>query len=201
MRRLCGILVAVTAVLWPLRARADLPERPAVSGTDVTEVDVWTGARDGSEASLRVAWASLAETNVTPGPRSLAFPVPAGADAVLVPVCAGRKRVLVDDAEATVASGPVVLDMPGDGRAHRVTIRLDVSSSEHRVACGEPPRVGTRATARDGLLSLTFTSAHAASGGGQACGVRPTRSRHAPAGAPAGGAPPLERDPVDLCGL
>jgi pimeloyl-ACP methyl ester carboxylesterase len=139
-------------------------QRPTVTGAEVTEVDVGSAA----EAPRRTAWASLADASVAPGPRTLAFAVPAGSEAVLVPVCAGRRRVLVDDADARVAPGPVVLDMPGDGRAHRVTVELDVSGYEHRVACGESPRVGSRAAARDGLLPLRFASPRAASGGGQA---------------------------------
>ena len=155
-------------MLWSVTGRAELPARATVAGTEVTEVDVGTGAGDGFEAPVRTAWASLAQTNVAPGPRSLAFHVPVGADAVLVPVCAGRKRILVDGAPASAVAGPVVLEMPGDGRAHRVKIQLDVSGYEHRVACGEPPRVGARAMAHDGLLPFHFPSPRAASGGGQA---------------------------------
>jgi pimeloyl-ACP methyl ester carboxylesterase len=83
-----------------------------------------------------------------------------------VPVCAGRKRVLLDGALAPGEPGPFVIDVPRDGRPHHLAIELDVGGYEHRVACSSPPVVGIRATTRDGLLVMTFASPHA--GGGKA---------------------------------
>lgn len=161
--------LASASVLFAARgARAEIPGRATVSGDDVAQVEVGAGSRDGPQAGESVAWASLAGTTVAPGPRWVAFDVPAGVTAARVPVCAGRRRILLDHADVAAPAGPVVVDIPPDGRGHRVTILLDVGGYERRVACGEPPRLGVRTTARDGLLPLAFPSPHAASGGGQA---------------------------------
>ncbi len=162
-----GLFVATLLLFHARPGHAELPPGPAVSGVDLTEVDVGTGPLDRPTSLEHTTWSSLADTNVRPGQRWLAF-TPTGGDAVLVPTCAGRKRVLVDGAEAAAGDGPLVLDLPRDGREHRVAVLLDVSGYEHRVACGGPPRAGTRVTARGGLVPLDFASPHAAAGGGHA---------------------------------
>ncbi len=146
-------------------ARADLAPAPTVTGTDVTRIHV-AARREDLAASDPVAFGTLGTTSVTPGPRWLGFSVAPESAAVLVPVCAGRKRVLVDGVDVAGEPGPLVFDVPRDARSHEVTIQLDIGSYEHRVACSGPPVVGVRAMTRDGLRVMTFASSHA--GGGKA---------------------------------
>ncbi len=154
----------------PRTSRAELPAQPSVVGAAVTEVEVGTGPPGAHGATEHAPWSTLAATNVPPGSRRLTFPVPAGTEAVRVPVCAGRQRVLLDDVDVNAKPGPVVVDVPADGRAHRISVELDVSGYEHRVACGEPPRVGARGreAGQTGLVVIDFASPHAGAGGGHA---------------------------------
>jgi len=165
-RRAAPWLAAFALPLVAATSSADLPVVPAVAGTRVAEIDLGTGAHDRLESVQHVAWDALATMNVIPGLHWVTFPVSTAA--VLVPVCAGRKQVLVDDVDTHVAPGPAVIDVPRDGRTHRVAIQIDVSGYEHRIACSEAPRSGERSTVDYLLLPLTFESPHAASGGGHA---------------------------------
>jgi len=161
-----------------LVSRADaLPPQPSVTGVGVGEVDSAMGSHDRPLGLQGVAWSALATTTVQTGIRWLTFPVSAGAEAVWIPPCAGRKYVFVDDhSQAPSSAGPLVVDLPQDGQAHRVWIRLEVSAYEHRVACGSPPRVGVRAT-----TELDFDSPHRAQGGGHAVVyVPPGHDSHRP---------------------
>ena len=195
-----GLFVATLLLFHARPGHAELPPGPAVSGVDLTEVDVGTGPLDRPTSLEHTTWSSLADTNVRPGQRWLAF-TPTGGDAVLVPTCAGRKRVLVDGAEAAAGDGPLVLDLPRDGREHRVAVLLDVSGYEHRVACGGPPRAGTRVTARGGLVPLDFASPHAAAGGGHAVVYVPPEHDDARPAALLVGLHPWNGEHLDLRGL
>ena len=144
-----------------------LPPRPSVTGAEVTRVESGAGSRANAGGDS-VTWSSLAGTDVSPGPRWVSFAVPVSTGAVLVPWCAGRTHVMLDEKDMQARPGPVVLDVPGDGREHRVSILLDVSGYEHRVACGSAPRVGGRASSREELVPFDFVSPHAAKGGGHA---------------------------------
>jgi pimeloyl-ACP methyl ester carboxylesterase len=150
------------------RAFADLSPHDTVIGSNVTDVEVGAGsyARDAKGALF--AWMSLGTTDVAPGARWLAFTAPAGADAVLIPVCAGRKRVHVGEQVTPETPGPRIVGLPRNGQEHRVVVELDIGSYEHRVACGGAPRVGVRGQTSEGLHTLAFDSPHRASGGGQA---------------------------------
>src|SRR5690606_14768099 len=89
-------------------------------------------------------------------------------EAVLVPHCNGRGRVLVDGATRDARpKGPVVVRL-GDEAVHEITIEIDASGYEKRLACTEPPRVGAVVRSADGLSLLRFASPHAAKGGGEA---------------------------------
>lgn len=89
-------------------------------------------------------------------------------EAVLVPHCNGRGRVLVDGVVKDRGSkGPLVLRLP-DEEPHDVTIEVKVSTYEKRVACSYAPRVGAVVPTDDGLQTIRFTSPHAAKGGGEA---------------------------------
>jgi pimeloyl-ACP methyl ester carboxylesterase len=89
-----------------------------------------------------------------------------GGGAVEVPPCAGRARVLADGAAVPAPPGPLVVPL-GPG-AHDVVVTVAVSAYERRIACGEPPRVGTAVRTGEGLGVLGFASPHATAGGGHA---------------------------------
>jgi len=163
----CSPWVAVVAAFVARSAEAELPSQPTVVGTAETRVHVSAALHDDVDAPWG-AWGALATTDVPPGTHWVTFPVEAGKTAVGLPVCAGRKRVLVDGVETRTRSGPVFLDMPADGHEHRVAMELDVSGYEHRIACGSPPVVGSRDDATDGLHLLAFASPHADGDGGRA---------------------------------
>lgn len=89
-------------------------------------------------------------------------------EAVLVPHCNGRGRVLVDGAVKDPGSkGPLVVRL-GDGAPHDVTIEVKVSTYEKRIACSSAPRVGAVVKTDDGLQTITFPSPSSARGGGEA---------------------------------
>jgi pimeloyl-ACP methyl ester carboxylesterase len=90
-------------------------------------------------------------------------------EAVLVPHCAGRGKVFVDDVQRDAGSkGPLVLRLGGgdrgedggDGGEHRVRVEIKVSAYEKRVACSEAPRAGAIASSALGLTVLRFASPH-----------------------------------------
>src|SRR5262249_51270161 len=61
-------------------------------------------------------------------------------DAVLVPHCAGRERVVVGETTYPELKGPFVA--PLADREQDVRIDVRVSPYEKRIACAEPPREG-----------------------------------------------------------
>jgi pimeloyl-ACP methyl ester carboxylesterase len=83
-----------------------------------------------------------------------------------VPACAGRKTIRVDGHAVAGPPGPVVV--PVEAGDHEVTIGVDVSKYERRVACGEPVRAGAARETTEGLGEIAFESPHAARGGGRA---------------------------------
>jgi pimeloyl-ACP methyl ester carboxylesterase len=174
-----GALVGLALALQARLGHADLPPQSTVVGADVTRVRVGATLETALTSGWET-WSSLATTRVAPGPRWLTFPVLAGTDAVLVPVCAGRGRVFLDETEVRAPPGPLVVDLPRDGSEHRVAVELAVSSYEHRVACGAPPRLGSRATSREGLLSLTFAGPQAVADGHAAVYVPPGHDTRRP---------------------
>jgi pimeloyl-ACP methyl ester carboxylesterase len=141
-------------------ARADLTHE-SVSGTAVERVTL--EGRTGAPAEI--GWAELSAPKV-PGIYSVHFR--AQGEAVLVPHCNGRERVLVDGAVKSAGSkGPLVVRL-GDEAAHEITIEIKASAYEKRIACSEPARIGAVVRGADGLSLLRFTSPHAAKGGGEA---------------------------------
>jgi len=73
-----------------------------------------------------------------------------------VPECAGRGTVSVDDVVYRPQHGPFIVHVPR-GR-HAVSVALDVSSYEKRVACSGPLVVGSIALTRAGFHVLDFPS-------------------------------------------
>lgn len=148
------------ALAWSAEARADLAH-DAVSGRAIERVSL----RAGRGEPKTVAWADLSAPK-TPGSYTIRFV--ATGDAVLVPHCNGRERVLVDGAPKDAGSkGPLVLRL-GDDAPREVTIEVKVSAYEKRIACSEPPRVGAVIRSTDGLSTMRFASPHAKKGGGEA---------------------------------
>jgi enterochelin esterase-like enzyme len=64
------------------------------------------------------------------------------------------------------APGPVVA--PVTEGPHELSLDVEVSKYEQRVACGQPPRVGPAEDTTEGLGTLRFESPHASQGGGKA---------------------------------
>ncbi|MFO0665632.1 MAG: prolyl oligopeptidase family serine peptidase [Polyangiaceae bacterium] len=155
-----GICVAGTsAIAW---ARPpSLARETHVYGPIVSDVSL----HNAKGALVKtMPFASLARTELAPGPYEIRMSLPAG-DAVELPPCSGTSRV-----SASVAGKPVTLPGPGPvvTRVVRaassanenisVSLRVAVSAYERRIACGYAPRSGAAEETRDGLRELTFDS-------------------------------------------
>lgn len=139
---------------------------------DGVNIETLERVRRGHTATA-VSWASLSSTKLEPGRYELAFSVaPAAAPregryAVEIPPCGGRGRLVVDGVPTELTPGPAIV--PLDPRApHALRLEIDVSEYERRVACGEPPRVGTVVWSSEGIATLEMASPVAARGGGMA---------------------------------
>jgi pimeloyl-ACP methyl ester carboxylesterase len=152
-----GVLVAL---LLCSDARADVGH-DAVSGFPVERVSL---SRENGDAR-EVGWGELAKPKA-PAVYSVRFQ--ARGQALLVPHCNGREKILVDGRMRDPGSkGPIVLRL-GDDADHEITLEVKASSYEKRIACSEPPRVGALVRSTDGLSLLRFASTHAPKGGGEA---------------------------------
>src|SRR5688572_6120931 len=108
-----------------------------------------------SGSSADVAWNELANPK-TPGAYTVSFTVKG--DAVEIPHCNGRGKVLVDDTARDPGSkGPLVLRLEGDG-PHDVKVAIKASAYEKRIACSGPPRVGAVLRSSDGLARIELAS-------------------------------------------
>lgn len=153
MRTIASSLVVVAALAASGAARADLAHE-SVEGAAIADVELTPPGG----APQRVAFAELARPKPK-GRYTVRFA--ATGDAVLVPHCAGRGRVLVDGAVKDPGSkGPRIVRLGGDA-AHDVRVEIDVSAYEKRIACAEPPRAGRVTTTREGVALLTFASPNA----------------------------------------
>lgn len=89
-------------------------------------------------------------------------------EAVLVPHCNGRERVLVDGVVKDNGSkGPLVVRLGDEDKVHAVTVEVKISTYEKRIACSHDPRVGSVIQTNDGLQTITFSSPHTAPATGQ----------------------------------
>ena len=143
---------------------ATLEPHSDVRGTDVLFADV--RASGGSWRSW--AWDALAQSTLESGNYEVRLRFDAaGADAaIVVPACAGRGDVRVDGRRVLDASGPLVVAVAAG--PHELELRVHVTPYEHRIACGDRARVGSRIRTIEGLGVLHFASSAAALGGGQA---------------------------------
>jgi pimeloyl-ACP methyl ester carboxylesterase len=166
LRAACWIGGALAVAATPREARAaTLLEHAAVRGEAIDRAEV----RSEGGGWRPVAWSDLAGTPVDPGRYEVRVRVDAapGADALEIPVCAGRGAVALDGKTVHVqGAGPLVLPLtPG---AHEARLVVTVSRYERRIACGEPVRLGGATMTTDDLGVLTFDSPHGARGGGHA---------------------------------
>lgn len=170
MGRGSGAGVAAAALvtsIGPRASGANLEPHAAVAIAGDSEVEQ-ASVLSAGDAWRATTWDDLDRTPIAPGRHQLRFSADAGhAGATLeVPVCAGRERVDVDGRETPSAPGPVVVSLsPGP---HDVSLTLQVSAYERRIACGDRPRLGASVRARDGLGTVTFASPWSARGGGRA---------------------------------
>jgi pimeloyl-ACP methyl ester carboxylesterase len=160
-------IAAASAILGVARVAlaVNLQPHPEVHGVDLTTADL---RADAGAWETAVGWDTLDGTRREPGAYELRLHVAGGKDGatVQVPPCAGRGRVLLDGQEIPAPVGPALVGV-GPG-AHDLSIGVKVSGYERRIACGEPPRVGSVVTTREGLGLLDFASPHGGKGGGQA---------------------------------
>jgi pimeloyl-ACP methyl ester carboxylesterase len=144
---------ALVLVVSASIARAELAH-DTVDGAPIAALEL---AGPGA-AAQRVAFADLAAAKA-PGPYTLRFA--AKGEALLVPHCAGRARVLVDGGvKGSGSKGPLVVKLGGDAE-HEVRVEIDASTYEKRIACAEPPRAGAIVSTREGTTLLRFTSPNA----------------------------------------
>ena len=155
MRARHAVLLALLFA-WEGVAYADLTH-DTVSGSAIERVSVQGASGEPRE----VAWAELASPKA-PGLFTVRFR--AKGEAVLVPHCNSRERVLIDGVVKDPGSkGPLVLPL-GDDQPHEIAIEIKASAYEKRLACSEPARVGAIIRTTDGLTRMRFTSPHAAKG-------------------------------------
>jgi len=165
-----AVALGLAALLQAQPGRADLPTRPTVIGSAPSAFTLELLPKrvppQLPRAPEHTPWAELRAMGLEPGTVRIGFEAPAGTLAVLIPVCAGRSSV--DGAPANSSKSELVIDLPRDGTERDIHFELTISGYEHRISCSEPPRVGVRGVAHDGLLPFDFESPHAASGGGHA---------------------------------
>jgi pimeloyl-ACP methyl ester carboxylesterase len=143
---------------------ATLDPHQDVSGPDVVNVEV----RPEGGSWRAAAWDDLDGMTLAPGAYEIRAAVVAAGDAeaLWVPVCAGRSRVTVDGRELRAPPGPLVV--PLSGGSHQAVVSVVVGGYERRIACGDRPRVGAAVRSLEGLGSLAFVSPAASRGGGRA---------------------------------
>jgi len=163
--RAAGWIGAVAAWLAPGGAlAATLDPHTEVIGPGAATAEL----RSGGGAWRSIPWDDVDQTALDPGRYELRVHLDAGGvgESIEVPVCAGRKRVRLDGHEIAAPPGPVIA-AAGAG-SHELTVDVEVSAYERRIACGDRPRVGPTARTLEGLGVLAFDSPSAPRGGGRA---------------------------------
>ncbi|MBX3228413.1 MAG: prolyl oligopeptidase family serine peptidase [Labilithrix sp.] len=119
-------------------------------------------------AESAAAHETVSGVAVTPKKTERGWTFAAEGEAVLVPHCNGRGRVLVDGVVKDAGSkGPLVVRLGDETKPHDVTVEVKVSTYEKRIACSHAPRVGAIVDTRDGLQTIAFASPHVAPSTGQ----------------------------------
>ena len=170
------LFFAVVAIVMAAsrKAGAELAARPVVAGEELADAEIRGPSTFGGWRAL--AWEELEGLDLKMGRYDVRVRASAGygVEAIELPVCNTRGRVWLDgDAVDVPTRAPAVVRFPRDG-AHDVVMEIHVSSYEHRIACGNPPRVGRVRSTREGLGVMTFASPHALLGGGRATVFVPT---------------------------
>ena len=140
-----------------------LPTRAHVQGPGLTSYGVVT-----NKGTETVAFAALSHMVLDPQTVQLEGDFSGDRAGIEVPHCAGRKRVTVDGTVYTPPPGPFVVRLPVRDASHHVSVEIDVSTYERRVACGDMIRTGPVVDAHTGALVLDFPSPVVARGGGHA---------------------------------
>jgi pimeloyl-ACP methyl ester carboxylesterase len=141
------------------------PTRGGVVGTKVT--DVALRQRGGRNEATLLPFASLSVHPLTPGLYEIAWTVPAGTEAVEIPPCGNRKRLIVDGEPTALTPGPAVV-LLDPSRSHELGLEVEASDYERRMACGYAPVLGKPQFINHGFMRLSFPSPSWAKGGGQA---------------------------------
>ena len=147
-------------------AAARVAPHPRVDGPALTQVLV-TGPS--YKKGKWLDWSGLSKVAIREGLYSLRVWVPAGGliDAAEVPTCAVRKRILLNGKPVHAPDrGPTVVQLGGQG-SHELTVEINVSTYERRIACGEAIRVGKVGGSREGWTSFRYASDDRKAGGGQ----------------------------------
>ena len=119
-----------------------------VWGVDITTVDV----RPDGGAWRSAAWDGLGRRPSSRATYEVRLRVDGGArrrDARRCRSAPGGSAWALDGTAAPLTAGPG-RRAAGTAGAHEVVVTVDVSKYERRIACGERPRVGPRATTREG---------------------------------------------------
>jgi S-formylglutathione hydrolase FrmB len=155
------VLVAVLGLSGV--AQGSLGPRGTVVGQAVTDVGV--RARGGTGELAR--WGDLSTQPRTPGLYELSWKAPVGTQAVEIPPCGNRKRLIIDGEPSSLVPGPAVVSLDAS-KEHALVLEVEASSYERRVACGYAPVMGAPQFVTHGLYRVAFESPSWARGGGQA---------------------------------
>jgi pimeloyl-ACP methyl ester carboxylesterase len=162
-----GAAVSAAIALFALSRSAfagGLAPHLEVRSGDVASVEVRAAHGEWRSSS----WDELSRSPLDPGEYEVRAHVDArvAGDALELPVCAGRKRVSIDDRDVPAPAGPLVLPLAAG--PHDVLVRVEVSRYERRIACGDHPRVGPAVRTIEGIGVLEYGSPSRAQGGGRA---------------------------------
>ena len=190
VRLLFAALIGLASVFIARAAAADQLAHDTVSGAAIERVML---APPGANAA-EVAWADVSSAQ-SPGLHVVRFN--AKGEAVEIPHCNGRARVLVDNAVKDPGSrGPLVLKLGSDAdAAHDIRLEINVSTYEKRIACSHAPRVGAIVRSSEGLSHFKFTSTHSGPMAGEAVVFVPGGHDRTKAGALLVGAHPWNTGP------
>ncbi len=153
---------------------AELQPEEHVVGSDVADVEV-QGPSYRKKTAL--PWDSLSTTRLLEGLYTLRLHLATGGPvrAAEIPVCAVRKHVQLDGHSLSHPTrAPFVQRFDDVLQRHELTIEVNVSKYERRIACGAPVRVGRVTKTRSGWSTLSFDSPYASQGGGKAAVYIPT---------------------------
>jgi hypothetical protein len=98
-----------------------------VVGQAVTDVGV--RARGGTGELAR--WGDLSTQPRTPGLYELSWKAPVGTQAVEIPPCGNRKRLIIDGEPSSLVPGPAVVSLDAS-KEHALVLEVEASSYTRR---------------------------------------------------------------------